>query len=554
MDGPTSISSSQHHSPRPSPPLHQVAPQTQQISPPMGLGALHHSPIPAHGMPHTAAIYPITHKLDKPAYSTPPPVTSNPENNTCKMIEYRGAKIAAFTVDGRELICLPQAFDLFLKHLVGGLHTVYTKLKRLDITPIVCNVEQVRILRGLGAIQPGVNRCKLISPKEFDILYDDCTNSSARPGRPPKRSPSVHANPETLEKLKKSRLDLGDYHYPPMIDPKKAPLLANGFSHYLPHLGAVPFMPLNHPMMSTAVSMAMANHLRGEAQPVMRERSESDSDLMSPRSIQERMEHADHHRDGHHNHHPHDDKLSPHYPHLIQHRSYDRRVSTTDKESGIGTPSDAPSGMDLSTKSALHSGNSDDADEDTDDEEAMNTAVKQPIRHSSGTDLSEKPSPPAIPNFSAILNAENSGISSIETLLLNIQGLLKVAAENARHHERQINYEKAELKMELMRERELRENFEKQLQEEQRNRVVIQKRYRKEKKTRRRLQEEIESVEQKRPLSAEDLRKSPQSDNSRVQDVGPRMGVISMVDSYMAQQKLNNYLHPPSHKTEGISN
>ena len=117
-------------------------------------------------------------KLEKtPMYSSPPPAQSNPENNTCKLIEYRGAKIAAFNVDGRELVCLPQAFELFLKHLVGGLHTVYTKLKRLEIVPIVCNVEQVRILRGLGAIQPGVNRCKLISPKEFDILYEDCTNS-----------------------------------------------------------------------------------------------------------------------------------------------------------------------------------------------------------------------------------------------------------------------------------------------------------------------------------------------------------------------------------------
>jgi len=85
--------------------------------------------------------------------------------------------IDCLQVEGRELICLPQAFELFLKHLVGGLHTVYTKLKRLDITPVVCNVEQVRILRGLGAIQPGVNRCKLISPREFDILYEDCTNS-----------------------------------------------------------------------------------------------------------------------------------------------------------------------------------------------------------------------------------------------------------------------------------------------------------------------------------------------------------------------------------------
>ncbi|GAB0179732.1 dachshund 1 [Grus japonensis] len=113
----------------------------------------------------------------KPVYSTPSPVENTPQNNECKMVDLRGAKVASFTVEGCELICLPQAFDLFLKHLVGGLHTVYTKLKRLEITPVVCNVEQVRILRGLGAIQPGVNRCKLISRKDFETLYNDCTNA-----------------------------------------------------------------------------------------------------------------------------------------------------------------------------------------------------------------------------------------------------------------------------------------------------------------------------------------------------------------------------------------
>ncbi|XP_026051187.1 dachshund homolog 2-like isoform X1 [Carassius auratus] len=112
-------------------------------------------------------------------------------NNECKMVEVHGVKVASFTVDGQELICLPQVFDLFLKHLVGGLHTVYTKLKRLDICPVVCTVEQVRILRGLGAIQPGVNRCKLITRKDFEALYNDCTNASSRPGRPPKRSLGV---------------------------------------------------------------------------------------------------------------------------------------------------------------------------------------------------------------------------------------------------------------------------------------------------------------------------------------------------------------------------
>ncbi|KAF7386308.1 hypothetical protein HZH68_013440 [Vespula germanica] len=39
--------------------------------------------------------------------------------------------------------------------------------------------------------------------------------------------------------------------------------------------------------------------------------------------------------------------------------------------------------------------------------------------------------------------AQDPSVSSTETLLRNIQGLLKVAADNARQQERQINYEKA---------------------------------------------------------------------------------------------------------------
>ncbi|KAL7390384.1 hypothetical protein ABVT39_020184 [Epinephelus coioides] len=111
-----------------------------------------------------------------------------PPHTECKMVEVHGVKVASFSVNGVELICLPQVFELFLKHLVGGLHTVYTKLKRLDISPVVCTVEQVRVLRGLGAIQPGVNRCKLITRADFETLYRDCTNASSRPGRPPKRT------------------------------------------------------------------------------------------------------------------------------------------------------------------------------------------------------------------------------------------------------------------------------------------------------------------------------------------------------------------------------
>lgn len=143
--------------------------------PPHGLGLLnsfmhHASPLDLMAAAH--------HQMPPRSYNSPPPISSSdPTANECKLVDYRGQKVAAFMIQGETMLCLPQAFELFLKHLVGGLHTVYTKLKRLDIVPLVCNVEQVRILRGLGAIQPGVNRCKLLSCKDFDVLYRDCTTA-----------------------------------------------------------------------------------------------------------------------------------------------------------------------------------------------------------------------------------------------------------------------------------------------------------------------------------------------------------------------------------------
>ena len=143
--------------------------------PPHGLGLL--GMLGHHGSP--LELMAAHHAVMPPRnYSSPPPIsTSDPTANECKLVDYRGQKVAAFIIAGDTMLCLPQAFELFLKHLVGGLHTVYTKLKRLDIVPLVCNVEQVRILRGLGAIQPGVNRCKLLSCKDFDVLYRDCTTA-----------------------------------------------------------------------------------------------------------------------------------------------------------------------------------------------------------------------------------------------------------------------------------------------------------------------------------------------------------------------------------------
>lgn len=153
-----------------------MAPRMAHL-PPHSLGLLNSLQMMHHASP-LELMAAAHHHVPPRSYNSPPPIsTSDPSANECKLVDYRGQKVAAFIISGDTMLCLPQAFELFLKHLVGGLHTVYTKLKRLDIVPLVCNVEQVRILRGLGAIQPGVNRCKLLSCKDFDVLYRDCTTA-----------------------------------------------------------------------------------------------------------------------------------------------------------------------------------------------------------------------------------------------------------------------------------------------------------------------------------------------------------------------------------------
>lgn len=43
-----------------------------------------------------------------------------PETAEAKLIDYRHEKVAAFEIDGEMMMCLPQAYELFLKNLVGG--------------------------------------------------------------------------------------------------------------------------------------------------------------------------------------------------------------------------------------------------------------------------------------------------------------------------------------------------------------------------------------------------------------------------------------------------
>ncbi|XP_048707940.2 dachshund homolog 1 isoform X3 [Caretta caretta] len=572
----------------------------------------------------------------KPVYSTPSPVENTPQNNECKMVDLRGAKVASFTVEGCELICLPQAFDLFLKHLVGGLHTVYTKLKRLEITPVVCNVEQVRILRGLGAIQPGVNRCKLISRKDFETLYNDCTNASSRPGRPPKRTQSVTSpenshimphsvpglmspgiipptglgcllastvgcSPEHLAregltaaaaaaaaatnaaiaeamKVKKIKLEaMSNYHasnnqhgaesengdlnssvgssdgswdkeklqspltqgsqvsvnHPSLPGqhnlPVSHPLNPLQQNHLLPNGLELPFMMMPHPLIpvslppaSVTMAMSQMNHLSTIANMAAAAQVQSPPSRVETSVIKERVP----------------DSPSP-APSLEEGRRPGSHPSSHRSSSVSSSPARTESSSDripavhqnglsmnqmlmgLSPNILPGPKEGDLAGHEVGHEtkrihiEKDETPLSTPTARDSLDKLSltghGQPLPPGFP--SPFLFPD--GLSSIETLLTNIQGLLKVAIDNARAQEKQVQMEKTELKMELFRERELRETLEKQLAVEQKNRAIIQKRLKKEKKAKRKLQEALEFETKRREQAEQTLKQATSTDSLR---------------------------------------
>ncbi|XP_026232937.1 dachshund d isoform X2 [Anabas testudineus] len=542
-----------------SPPSATSSP-SPSLAPPSGPGQnLFRSELLATSSPGiptpTAALPP-----GKPVYSTPSPVENIPQNNECKMVELRGAKVASFTVDGCELICLPQAFDLFLKHLVGGLHTVYTKLKRLEITPVVCNVEQVRILRGLGAIQPGVNRCKLISRKDFETLYNDCTNASSRPGRPPKRTQSV-TSPENPHIMPHSVPGLMS---PGMIPPtgltaaaaaaanaaiaeamkvKKIKLEAMSSYHSnANHHGAdgengdlsssvgleLPFMMMPHPLIpvslppaSVTMAMSQMNHLSTIANMAAAAQGQSLPSRMVTsviKGLQERVPDSpspapsleDNRRPGSHpsSHRSSSVSSSPAHTESSSDRIPVHHNGLSMNQALLGLSPNIPPGPkegdlahDMTHEAKrMHS--------DKDDNPMCTPTARDSYERLS---LAGQALPPGFP--SPFLFPD--GLSSIETLLTNIQGLLKVAIDNARAQEKQVQLEKTELKMELFRERELRETLEKQLAMEQKNRAIIQKRLKKEKKAKRKLQEALEYESKRREQAEQSMKQPSPSDSMR---------------------------------------
>ncbi|XP_072482284.1 dachshund homolog 2 isoform X3 [Notamacropus eugenii] len=528
--------------------------------------------------------------------------------NECKMVDLHGVKVASFLVEGQELICLPQVFDLFLKHLVGGLHTVYTKLKRLDITPVVCTVEQVRILRGLGAIQPGVNRCKLITRKDFETLYNDCTNASSRPGRPPKRSLGVaiqenarllpHGVPGLIspglisptggsesswdkEKMQSpmtpgSQPNVGHATLPGQASLGSAhPLNPLQQNHLLTNRLDLPFMMMPHPLLpvtlppaSVAMAMNQMNHLntianmaaaaqmhspltRAEASVIKERIQESPSPAPSldeglrPVSLES-------------SHHSSSMSSSPsqmdHTPDRFAMMSANREGEFTDQDNG-SNPKKHQKEKVLSFNQELFDdsqslwGGKRSVRQGAGPQDAYNRVwaprqteevqVAMPIMKS-GLEKAQLAGQAMPAGFSSPFIFADS-LSSVETLLTNIQGLLKVALDNARIQEKQMQQEKKELRMELFRERELRETLERQLAVELQSRATIQKRLKKEKKAKRKLQEALE-FESKRREQVEQALKQASSDPA-VPDREIESG--TQPDNAATMQESQVYIKPP---------
>ncbi|XP_036976727.1 dachshund a isoform X3 [Acanthopagrus latus] len=520
------------------------------------------------------------------------------------MVEVHGVKVASFTVNGVELICLPQVFELFLKHLVGGLHTVYTKLKRLDISPVVCTVEQVRVLRGLGAIQPGVNRCKLITRSDFETLYRDCTNASSRPGRPPKRTlgvatmtdgsrllPHSLLNPALLSqtgvlclfstgltaaamaealKLQKMRMMMGFHgnsdqqrHHngertmspsenddtagsegswekeqrllspPPssVLAPPHGPaslhlntlqqhstLLANRLSDLpfmvMPH----PLLPVGLPPASVAMAMNQMSQLSGLANmaavsQVQREESK-ESPPGSPSPCPS----------------PSDDELQ-----LQEPTSQSPSRASSSSSSSPPPPARTP---ELDCDLTEQENNMKKVLKEKDD-----SMLPLPLLKTTYEKLPLTSQPLSInhanPAFTPFLFAE--GLSSMETLLTNIQGLLKVAVQSARSQDKQNQMERKELKLELERERGTRQTLQRQLSSELQTRVSIQRRLKKEKKAKRKLQEALDFESRRR----EQVERALKHSDSLADAVIPESELENKQQENSAAQENRPFIKPP---------
>jgi len=402
---------------------------------------------------------------------------NDPVANACKVVDFHGEKIAAFQIHGKTMLCLPQAFELFLKNLVGGLHTVYTKCKRLDIHPLVCNVEQVRVLRGLGAIQPGVNRCKLITDSDFEELMKDCNTS--RPGRPPKRMVpittfSAMPNQEPFFHM------TGGLPFPPPPPHHHRPGdMPTGFNPFLP--GGPLGSP--NPALQAQAALLSRNLLPPPSQPqgnMLEKYGHMLRQLQGLQQEERRSVSPDNRRQGLHS-------PSPAHGLNLSYKSEEEEKGTDDLSSDKSESELADidgdtiddniseNSMDCGDRYSLH------------DREVPNPPPSLPDipsqRHPSSLEVK--------PNLEQNGTPQSMGNMGYIQLMSHIQDLVKTAITNAKVEESQPE-NKEDAEKQLAAEKESLENLRKQIGEAQKQSEIYLKRFKKEKKLRRKIQTQLE--------------------------------------------------------------
>lgn len=420
---------------------------------------------PPKDFPRMPGDYSNLHTMmhNRPYARSPPPMVSpnDPTANDCKIVEYRGEKIAAFMINGKTMLCLPQSFELFLKNLVGGLHTVYTKCKRLEIMPMICNVEQVRVLRGLGAIQPGVNRCKLIADTDFDLLYKDCTTS-----RPPKRvMPFPSMSPQDAMLRLSHPMPPASEHYNNSPFGKESHGMDRGFPGPLPPhpMGAAHLMSLNNPAAQAAL-LSRSGVLPG--MPGMPGLPGMPMPGNNPQALLESYKQS--------------------YGDMIKHLQGLQKTHDVDQDDDLEKDERDNNGSVLNlsqSQSDIHDdsvrSDSDIGEPDiaTDDEMDYNDSKDNSI-------IKEKAEDGTKPG-------------SVFQMMNQIQSLIKMTVEKAKQEEKHTTHQKCDLRGELEKEKESQSTIRKKIEEETKTTDLYLRRFRKEKRLRRRLQEQLENETRK---------------------------------------------------------
>ncbi|XP_022256466.1 dachshund homolog 1-like [Limulus polyphemus] len=339
---------------------------------------------------------------------------------------------------------------------------------------------------------------KLIEYLHTTKVYMEEHAIDCRPGRPPKRA-SVTGLTTCGSLLKKNRLD-GEYHgyknghlNGDRLD--KVSFLHNGYNHMVAqaaaaaaaaaaatgapsHINPLPFIALNHqvshhsmiPVTST-LGLTAPSHTqthRNEGISVNERSRQVTDDYVTNRMRDDQLQNGElrERHYGHENYKQTKDIIqngttsNGHAPvlNLSQHSS---------RAAGYNNISNGGSGNNSGSDGAYNEHMDDDDSEDDDDDHEHDFSDTPDVSSTANTDhLSAQ-------NALFFQSLNNGGgatmgqaVSSIETLLRNIQGLLKVAADNARQQERQINIEKVIYQKKLRRERRFRRRAQEQLDAE----------------------------------------------------------------------------------------